>query len=275
MCDIRNMIKELFPQYYQYKSDTMDEFNLVYKFYLENLDNISFEREKDMMALDSLGMLFTFLDEFIDSFCFAEAGNRIANDIIDNEPYKLTWEKHYRDREIRYLIPRYFYFLDYMAMIFYELFHEHIGIEKTPKQISYERLKKWINDYLCKNKNSENLKTITLIKRMLDNLLGFNEYQMDIIVKYRNVITHRYMPGIDEIIKGYTYGNFENRVKRKNHLYSIQYDDKPTMKYFGGPEFKYNEIKEIVIEMIYKMHETLIKLYEIEYFKAVLEKINK
>lgn len=275
--DIRRKMETLFPKYYKYKCQEVDSFDFEATYEFININKLE---GKDVLLFEYLRMLQRFSEEFIDSFCFSNAANRISNE-IEEDGVKLLWEKYYRDREIRYLIPKYFYFTEYLSMMFYEilecnLINDEIDIENfnnNPRKITYQEILKYFKNDIKKENYEIINDDLIEMKRILKTLINFEKTTLKTINNYRNIITHRYMPGIDEIMVGVNRSNFRKKVKNHQVMYSIQKNNSITYEFSGGAEFKYEELQSIVKQMIDNMNDALLSVFNLKISENVIKKI--
>jgi len=285
--ELKNDIEKTRKQY------AMD-FSVFYKFKCEEIDNLSVLKwaphNPPNITINSYIKLagqffYALLNAFyqlVECYAYSIAAEQIVQSHfkIKNTGYATTWKYDFRNYHFYMFIPRFYNIIDYSAFLINELSNPELLVKDNkngePKQVDYESVKMSLNKVI-KDGRARGSLSVNDLSICCDALDGFFENITDhgkqIIKRYRDIITHRYLPGIDCIMTDIERTSSKTRI-RPDHgrLFSIA-DDTVSYQYYGVPEFKFEELQPLAKLLILSADKSLNKIYFIEPVKKAFTEI--
>jgi len=264
---VREKNIKLFPRWYMFRCEILDELSYTFTFHVNRRDQIN---AKNKIAGEYMYVLKESFSELVNMYAFSLAANKVAEEleIEGEEGISGLWVYKYRNGSYRNFIPRYFSTLDYLAFMIYELSRGELlpNIKyKEPKKVNFNQIIKALmkseeTDKCLGWLSLDDRKHILLILHKA--FYKITEYGQEILKRYRDIITHRYLPGIDEMTISTERDGIKTRVLNTGKLYSIS-DGQNKWDHYGGPEFRFFdliEVSKILLDNFYCMLNELSKL---------------
>lgn len=262
----RKKIKSLLPRWYELKCETQDKLMTEYPINLEFLKNgtsvkynsdevINYMRDK--LAEEYMRAIYYAYDELVYMYACSFAANIVSIELEKDgdEGSSGYWELYVRNFYFRNFVPRFWSILDYLAFMVYQLSAGKLfpeSIEKEPNWISFIEFEKDLKKTLKINFDND-IGWLSCSDRK-KIFISFNKpfkkitpYGRKLLKRYRDIITHRYLPGIDEMTISTEIAGTKTLTSEYGKLFSIEYDKKK-YDYYGEPEFNFSTL--IVISKI-------------------------
>ncbi|MCO1604688.1 hypothetical protein [Desulfosporosinus nitroreducens] len=186
------------------------------------------------------------------------------------------WKYKVRNKHFRDFLPKFFTTLDYLAFMIFELSRGSLIPEqsnKEPRRIDFNKIKKSL--IICKGDQNDigwlSLKDREKIENSLNKIFrGISSDGQEILKRYRDIITHRYLPGIDEItINTERQGSRTRAVPDRGKLYAIG-DGRVTYDNYAIPEFKFTDLIMVARSLIYNLSDIINEIASLEIMKTVI-----
>ncbi len=262
----RKKIKSLLPRWYELKCETQDKLMTEYPInfeFLKNGSSVKYNCDevmnymRDKLAEEYMRAIYYAYDELVYMYACSFAANIVSIELEKNgdEGSSGYWKLYVRNFYFRNFIPRFWSILDYLAFMVYQLSAGKLfpeSIEKEPTWISFIGFEKDLKKILKINFDND-IGWLSCSDRN-KIFISFNKsfkkitpYGRKLLKRYRDIITHRYLPGIDEMTISTEIAGTKTLTSEYGKFFSIEYDKKK-YDYYGGPEFNFSTL--IVISKI-------------------------
>jgi len=283
----RKKIKKLLPKWYELKCEIQDDFEFNHPINFEFLNNnpstkysnktVGFSM-RDRLAAEYMRTVLYAYDELIYMYAYSLAADEISKKLKKDgdEGLSAHWEFIIRNYHFRNFIPKFYTYLDYLAFMINELSESKlipVSVAKEPRRnVDFSRVQEAIN----KNNNanyigwlSHNDRKVILIS-FKKPFKKINQYGIELLKRYRDIIIHRYLPGIDEMTISSEITGSKVRTSEYGKLYSIDNGNKK-YDYYGGPEFKFSTLSKIFKILLVNLTEILNDLASLEVMQSVIK----
>jgi len=283
----RNKIKKLLPKCYELRCEIQDDFEFHYPLNFEFLNNkpsIKYSNKtvdfsmRDKLAEEYIRTILYAYDELIYMYAYSLAADEISKKLekAGEDGLSAYWEFIIRNSHFRDFIPKFYSFLDYLAFMINELSEARL-IPKNKKEprrlVCFSEVEKAleknrnITTYIGWLSHNDRESILDIFKKPFKNI---NEAGKKILKRYRDIITHRYLPVIDEMTISSEIPSSKVRTSEYGKLYSIKADEK-TYDYYGGPEFKFLTLSKISKILLVNLTEILNNLASLEVIESVIK----
>lgn len=258
---------QLFSRWYLLHCQSIDKlgYNFPFKIKRGNLINT-----RDKLIGEYMYALKEAFYEIVQIYSYSVSANLIAEELEKNGDEGLAnfWKYKIRNANYRNFIPRFYSILDYIAFMTYEISQGELWPNKKEREAKWVDFKEISEVLKEKNKINDDLGWLSLNDRKQLLIIfnkafyGVTEYGNKVLERYRNIITHRYLPGIDEMTISTERNGTNTRVCDTGKIISFG-DGKNRWEIYGGPEFQYSELIEgskILLDNLYLMLNELSKL---------------
>jgi len=285
----RKKIKSILPKLYELKCEIEDEFiidnpiNLEFIEYREQEFNgaevDSFMRDK--LSREYIHSIIDAYYELLYMYSYSIASNIISVKFEEKgeSNFSLFWKYEVRNFYFRNFIPRFWSLLDYISFFIYQLSSGELVPkikDEEPRRISFKEFEKNLSKIL--QVNSENYIGWLSIhdRKIIKNIFEkpFNKITQtgkNILKRYRDIITHRYLPGIDEMTISSEKLGTKTRASEQRKLYSIG-NDKRIYDYYGYPEFRFSILIKIAKILLVNITDLLNDLGELQALSSIIKK---
>lgn len=220
--------------------------------------------------------LIVSISDMIQLYFFASAINRILDSVEDQATQnnlKYTW----RNNLIKRVIPDYFTILDYIAFMMNELTSEKLIEPKngSARDVSFKKFRSEFEKQLVNGTINGIFSTNDLTK--ITKILSLSSQNIsDVIERFRNIITHRYMPGIDFMSISIFDTNTKITVKSINEMMhstiSIETNSgRKQRKLAMRPEFTFQELSDSSSILLNNLKLIFIEILEMELFGDIVD----
>ncbi len=214
--------------------------------------------------------------DMIQLYFFASAINRILDSVEDQDTQnnlKYTW----RNNLIKRVIPDYYTILDYIAFMMNELTGEKLIEPKngSARDVSFKNFRKEFDKQLINGTINGIFSTNDLTK--ITKILFLSSQNIsDVIERFRNTITHRYMPGIDFMSVSIFDTNTKITAKSINEMMhssiSIETNSgRKQRKLAMRPEFSFQELSEASNTLLNNLKLIFIEILGMELFGDIVD----
>jgi hypothetical protein len=210
--------------------------------------------------------------ELISCYAYSGAAEKVAqeHDKKSQKGYANHWRFLVRNYHFHMFIPRYYSLLDYCAFLINELSHPHMLVKDTksgePKRVDYEEMIKSLEGSLKRKEKrgtleEADLRTCSEALKEFKARLSTQDEQL--LKRFRDVITHRYLPGIDEMTVSIERSPCRTRVDSMRGKLMRLEQGFSSYDLYGVPEFKFKELEPLARTLILSADQALKKLYSI------------
>ena len=235
---------------------------------------------RDKLSEEYMRTLYYSYDELIYMYACSLAADKISIELERDGDEGLSgfWKFYIRNFYFRNFIPRFWSILDYLSFMVYQLSAGELIpeiINKEPRQVSYIDFEKNFNEKLKIDfendigwlSSNDRKFILSSFKKPFKNI---TPYGKELIKRYRDIITHRYLPGIDEMTISSEIVGSKTRTSEYGKLYSIGYDKKK-YDYYGVPEFKFSTLIKIAKILLVNLTEILNDFASLEVMSSIIK----
>lgn len=233
------------------------------------------------LAGDYFATILDSFNELISCYAYSVAAEKVAqeHDEKNQKGYANHWRFLVRNYHFHMFIPRYYSLLDYCAFLINELSYPQILVEDTksgePRHVDYERMIESLEESL-KGKEKRGALEVTDLRTCCEALKGFRAglaaQDEEILKRFRDVITHRYLPGIDEMTVSIERSCSRTRADSSyGKLMTIKQDSR-SYDHYGLSEFHFKEIEPLARTLVLSADQSLKKLYSIGVVKRAFSR---
>ncbi len=288
----REKVKNTFPKWYELKCEIHDNFSkehpINFEFINEGVSSNKIYDKIENFRRDKLTyeyMLSTYhaYDELIYMYTYSIAAEKISVELENDgdEGFSGFWKFNIRNFYFRNFIPRFWSILDYLTFMAYQLSEGELipkTLDKEPKYISFVDFEKNFEERLkIDSKNNTGFLTLNDRKIILNSFKkpfkNITPHGKEMLKRYRDIIIHRYLPGIDEMTINSERAGSKTRSSDYGKLYSISNGIKKH-DYYGIPEFKYSTLIEIAKILLVNLTNILNDFAHLEIMSYIIKNKN-
>jgi hypothetical protein len=276
---VRAQIAQDYVEFFRLKCLEIDTLNVL-QWWPGGLPQLDIEPYISL-AGDYFATILDSFSELISCYAYSVAAEKVAqkHDEKRQEGYANHWRFLVRNYHFHMFIPRYYSLLDYCAFLINELSCPQILVKDTkfgePRQVNYESMIVSLEEAL-KGKGKRGTLEETDLRTCREALRGFkarlSAQGEEILKRFRDVITHRCLPGIDEMTVSIERSGSRTRVDSSfGRLMTIKQDSR-SYDHYGLSDFHFKELELLARTLVLSADQALQILYSIEPVKRAFSR---
>lgn len=267
---VRAQIAQDYMEFFRLKCSEIDTLNVLqwWPGGLPQLDIVPYIS----LAGDYFATILDSFSELISCYAHSVAAEKVAqkHDEKRQEGYANHWRFLVRNYHFHMFIPRYYSLLDYCAFLINELSCPETLVKDKesaePRDVDYDKIIKPLEESL-KGQEKRGALELTDLRTCYEALKGFKDRLSaqgeQLLKRFRNVITHRYLPGIDEMTVSTERSCSRTRADSSyGKLMTIKQGSR-SYDHYGLPEFHFKELEPLARILVLSADQSLKKLCSI------------
>jgi len=209
--------------------------------------------------------------DLISCYAYSVAAEKVAKryDAEKRSAHAGYWRMYVRNYHFHMFVPRYYYLLDYCAFLINELSAPQKLVpdkQGEPRYVSYDRLLEPLSR-AAKGQDSRGALTRSDLIDSVNAMRGFGDglssQGKGLLRRFRDVVTHRYLPGIDVMTASTEREGSRTRVhSRHGRLVRIT-QGSGSYDQYGLPEFRFEDLEPVARVLLLSADQSLDKLHSI------------
>ncbi len=225
---------------------------------------------KDMLCQSYLYSISEAFRELVKTYYYAQAAYTVEKEL--REKGETAWSNHWKfevkNYYFRTVIPRIISLLDYVAVMINELSRR--GLISNLRSVYFKSLK----SALASREEKAGWLSYEEI-RELDEILSAaykdtNQEERDILKDYRDIATHRYFVGIDELSVP-----FQRRKLSKQEQQMFDAQQKYSYGMRGKPEYSYDELNGTAEKLLNNLDVMLSRLIGMDMMQSTVKRVEE